>query len=134
MDTEGSDDDYHPTNAIMIDISDTRLDIPDTEIIVGDQGSENLLFSNNLRSRLNTGGDGDGGNNESKSDLSESLSSVLNFTVLLFLKSAHGFTYSDPRATYATVMLILSSTSRKTAIPIIEILSKLHETIPVQGS
>jgi hypothetical protein len=66
----------------MIDTSDTRSDTLDTEIIVGDRGDENLLFDNNLRRRLNAGGDGEGENNESKSDLSESLSSVLKFTVM----------------------------------------------------
>jgi hypothetical protein len=66
----------------MIDTSDTRSDTLDTEIIVGDRGDENLLFDNNLRSRLNAGGDGEGENNESKSDLSESLSSVLKSTVM----------------------------------------------------
>jgi hypothetical protein len=66
----------------MIDTSDNRSDTLDTEIIVGDRGDENLLFGNNLRSRLNAGGDGEGENNESKSDLSESLSSVLKFTVM----------------------------------------------------
>jgi hypothetical protein len=66
-DTEGSDDHYQPTDAI--NISDTRSSTPDTEIVVGDQGGENLLFGNNLRSRLNAGRDEDGENNESRNDL-----------------------------------------------------------------
>jgi hypothetical protein len=52
MDTEGSDDEYHPTDALMIDTSDTRSDTPDTDIIVGNQGGWNLFFDGNLRSRL----------------------------------------------------------------------------------
>jgi hypothetical protein len=46
--------------------------------------------------------------------------------------SAHCFTYSDSRATYVPSMLILFSTNRKTAIPVIEILIKLHKMITGQ--
>jgi hypothetical protein len=69
MATEGTN--HHMDDAM--DASDTRSGTPDTEIIVGDQGSENLLFGNNLRSRLNAGGDRDGENNGPRNELRSKL-------------------------------------------------------------